>query len=148
MRSSLSALLLLAGSLLSADAFADDYVRVFGDYRVFYNAFSSDMLEPQIARSYELPRSRFRGLLNITVQRRTDSGYEGVPAQVDAQAVNLSQQLKKIPVKEVREGEVVYYLGVFPITNRETLDFDVTVSPEGSQTPMAIRFRQQFFTED
>ncbi len=120
----------------------------YGDYRIHYSAFSSHMLHPDVAHAHRLPRSRYRGILNITVQKKQgENGWEAVPARVSARAVNSAQQLKQFPMRELRDGRSVYYIGSFPVANSELLDFDVQVTALGEREPMDVRFRQQFFID-
>ena len=119
----------------------------YGDYRIHYSAFNASMLHPDVAQTHRLPRSRYRGILNITVQKQGDGGWEAVPASVTARAVNPAHQTRSFPMRELRDGRSVYYLGSFPISNSEMLDFDVQVTPRGEPQPLAVRFRQQFFID-
>ncbi|MGI9248498.1 MAG: DUF4426 domain-containing protein [Woeseiaceae bacterium] len=38
-------------------------------------------------------------------------------------------------------------MGETPVANRETLIFDITVQPEGVDTPSDVRFKRQFYTD-
>ncbi|HHB12313.1 MAG TPA: DUF4426 domain-containing protein, partial [Chromatiales bacterium] len=69
-----------------------------------------------------------------------------VPAKVTAQGVNLSNQIKKIELREIREPKAVYYIGEVPITNGETIDFTITVQPQGGER-RTVTFRQEFVTD-
>ena len=117
----------------------------FGDYVVHYNAVTTDFLTPQVARAYGIRRSRSRALLTVSVMRRGLAGATmPVAAQVQAQAVNLSGQLRRIQLREVREENAIYHLGEFRLSGSETLDFTVEVRPEGADRPLIVRFRQRF----
>lgn len=119
----------------------------FGDYVVHYNAFTSDTLSPQIAKAYDITRSKSRGVVNIAVLKKV-LGTHGSPvtAKLVASAVNLTGQLKSFDTREIREDGAIYYIGEFRVTNQETLDFKVRLQPEGSNKGLTVRFRQQFFT--
>ncbi|RLA20494.1 MAG: DUF4426 domain-containing protein [Gammaproteobacteria bacterium] len=119
----------------------------FGDYVVHYNAFTADTLSPQIAKAYDITRSRSRGVVNIAVLKKVE-GTQGksVTAKLVASAVNLTGQLKSFETREIREDGAIYYIGEFRVTNQETLDFKVRLQPEGSDKGLTVRFRQQFFT--
>lgn len=120
----------------------------FGDYVVYFNAFTTDTLPPQMAQSYDITRSKNRGLLNITVLKKVmDTPGNPVKANVKAQAVNLTGQLKELSIREVSDGNAVYYLSEFPVSNRETLDFTVDVTPAGTDREFTVTFRRQFFAE-
>lgn len=119
----------------------------FGDYVVHYNAFTSDTLSPQIAKAYDITRSKNRGVINIAVLKKV-LGTTGQPviAKLTASAVNLTGQLKTFETREIREDGAIYYIGEFRVTNQEMLDFTVTLQPKGHDKGLTIRFRQQFFT--
>ena len=119
----------------------------FGDYTVFYNAFTSDTLQPSVAKVYNITRSKNLGLLTVSVVKKSLSPL-GTPikAQVRAEATNLTGQLKSVEVREVDDGTAIYYLSEIYVTHKEVLDFTITVTPEGESRPFVVKFRQQFYT--
>lgn len=119
----------------------------FGDYVVHYNAFTADTLSPQIAKAYDITRSKSRGVVNIAILKKV-LGTQGQPvtATLRPGAVNLTGQLKSFEMREVREDGAIYYIGEFRVTNQETLDFKIGVMPKGHDRELTVRFRQQFFT--
>ena len=48
-----------------------EQARDFGDYVIHYNALTTDFLAPEVARDYGIRRSKHRGLVNISVQKKT-----------------------------------------------------------------------------
>jgi hypothetical protein len=46
-----------------------------------------------------------------------------------------------------QEQEAIYYIGVTPVANRETLIFDISVQPEGEQEASQVRFKRQFYSD-
>jgi hypothetical protein len=87
-------------------------------------------------------------MLNITVLLREDAEErEPVTAQVDVQATNLAGQLQSVSMRELRDGEAIYYVGEFSVAHEEILTFDVTVQPEGVESAHEFSFQQQFFTD-
>ena len=140
----LTALILL---LLSPFAAAENSAQ-FGDYTVYYNAFTSDTLQPSMARAYNITRSKNRGLLSVSILKKSLSPL-GTPvkAKVNASATNLTGQLKNIIIREVQDGASVYYLSEFHVSHKEVLDFVLEVQPEGETAPFTVKFRQQFFTQ-
>ncbi len=120
----------------------------FGQYVVHYNALSTDMLPPQVAREYRITRSKNRGMINITVLRKVlGSPGQPVHAFTQASAINLAGQGRKIRMREIREGNAIYYIGEFRVTNEETLKFDVSVRPQGTQEQFQVKFNQDFYTQ-
>jgi len=116
-----------------------------GDYVVHFSAQSTDQLPPEVARAYNIVRSKNRAMLNVSVLRESDS--RPVSASVTVKTVNLTGQLKNITLRQIDEQEAIYYIGEVPVANRETLIFDISVMPEGVDTASDVRFKRQFFTD-
>ncbi len=137
--------LLLAWLPLSSQA---EQFQDFGDYVVHFNAIPTSFLNPDVAKNYRITRSKHRAMLNITVLRKV-MGTAGTPlkATVKATATNLSDQVKDMNLKEIREGAAIYYVGQVRVTNDETLNFNIEVTPDGEKAPLIVRFRQRFFTD-
>ncbi len=133
--------------LLSFGAAAEQSVE-FGDYTIHYNAFPTTLLPADVARSYGITRSRSRALLNVTVLKEVlGTSSKPVEATVQTTAVNLSGQVKEIPMRKVEEENAIYYLGEFVVRNEETLRFTIEVTPEHAGPSRRIEFSQQFFTD-
>ncbi len=138
--------LVLLGLLLPLSGYTDQ-AREFNGYVVHYNAVTTDFLRPEIAQTHGIVRSRNRVLLNISVQAKTEGAADRpVHAKVSASATNLNGQLKTISMREVRDGDAIYYLGELPVADKEILDFTAKVTPEGETRTYTIEFRKQFFT--
>lgn len=119
----------------------------FDEYIIHYNAFMADMLDPRVAKAHGIQRSQNRGVLTVAIQRKPGHVPADVPAQVKAQARTHNQQLRPMEVREIRDGQAIYYLADFPVRNEEVLDFEVNVQPQKATEPYTFRFRQQFFTK-
>lgn len=121
----------------------------FGDYVVHYNALNTNLIPPEVARGYGITRSTSRALLNVTVLKKV-MDTPGTPAEatIVATGTNLTGQLRKIEIREIRDPEgAIYYIGEFPVSNLETYRFEVSVAVEGESEPLMVVFRQQFYTE-
>jgi len=119
--------------------------RTFGDHVVYFNAIRTDSLTPEVATSYGIVRSANRVLVNISLARVSDEpAGTPVPGAVTVQAANLNGQLKDLTVREIREGEAVYYIGDVSVAGDETLVFTVDAIPEGTSTPLTLKFQRQF----
>ena len=119
-----------------------------GDYVVHFSAQSTDQLPPEVARAYNILRSKNRAMLNVSIIRESDGA--SVPGTVAVKTVNLTGQLKNVTMRKIEEpGDVVaiYYIGETPVANRETLVFDITVQPEGADMASEVRFKRQFYTD-
>ena len=140
--------LLAAGLSLSLPAVATETSTSADGYVVHHNAFSADTLSPAIAQRYGIQRSKARGVLNVSVIKEK-AGTTGTPtaARVEVQATNLTGQQQRVPMREVKEQEAVYYLGEFPVKDQETLNFTIEVTPEGATKAIKAVTSQQFFTK-
>lgn len=128
--------------LMAGPAFADRS-QTFGDITVHYNAITSDTLAPEVAKAYDITRSRYRGLLIISVQRPNKLGMaQSVAAKIDAYAVNLSEQLRNISMREIREDGAVYYIGDFSVAPQEVLRFTANIVPQGQKETNKLEFQQ------
>ena len=117
----------------------------FGNVEVHYNALTTDELLPEVARSYKIERSKTRGLLTIAVLKKNKMGVlVPSPASISVFATNLTQQLSQIPMREIKEGAAVYYLGEFRVAPPDTLTFNSTVEVKGDPK-REVKFNQQFF---
>ena len=116
-----------------------------GGHTVHFSALSTDQLPPEVARQYNIVRSKNRAMLNVSVIR--DSDAAPVTAGVGVKTVNLTGQLKNVNMRKIQEQEAIYYIGEIPVANSETLVFDITVTPEGESDPIELRFKRQFFTD-
>ena len=116
-----------------------------GDYVVHFSAQTTDQLPPEVAREYNIVRSKNRAMLNVSVLRKSDNAP--VAAGVAVKTVNLTGQLKNITMRQINEQDAIYYIGELPVANRETLIFDISVVPEGADQASEVRFKRQFFTD-
>ena len=139
----------LLGSLLCLSALSGhaENSRDFGQYVVHFNALATDQLPARVARGYRITRSKNRGMINITVLRKVlGSPGQPVHAFVEVTGTNLAGQYRRIPVREVREGNAIYYIGEFGVTHEETVRFDVQARPQGSPDTLKLEFSQDFYT--
>lgn len=127
---------------------ATESSRDFGDYVVHFNALTTDQLAPEIAREHSIVRSPSRAMLNINIQRKTESGTTTAAAgTVEASALNLTGQLSELLIREIREADSIYYIAEMPVIDSEAIIFTVTVTPEGETSPFTLRFQKQFFID-
>jgi len=121
----------------------------FGDYVVHYNALSSSLLTPEVAKAYGIRRSDSRALINISVLKNTgEQTATAVKAVVSTSGRNLTGQTRNVEMREVDDGDgAIYYIGELSVRNMETFDFTAVVTPEGQSKPLNVKFRQQFYTE-
>jgi hypothetical protein len=115
-----------------------------GDHIVHFSAQSTDQLPPEVARAYNIVRSKNRAMLNVSV---LESGSNTpVTADITVKTVNLTGQLKNVTMRKIQEQDAIYYIGETPVANQETLIFDISVRPDGVDEAADVRFKRQFYT--
>ena len=128
---------------------ADNSYGEFGDYVIHINGLPTATLTPEIAQNYGITRSESSGLVNLVVLK--NSGEPGlqqpVRAQVTLKAANLTGQVKPVEMREITEGPSIYYIGVVSVDNRETVNFDFDIVPEGSNRNLPVRFTHKFYSD-
>lgn len=150
MRKRVITLLQLAVTLLATlplTALAQNAVR-HGELTVHYNALPTTDLDADVARQYGITRSSGRALLNVTVRKGEPGSDRGVPAQITAAATNLNGQRQQLNMREVREGDAIYYIGEARVADKDTLSFEIEVSTQGSDAPIRASFQQTFFARN
>jgi len=121
--------------------------RDFGDYTLHFNAMSTDLLTPEVARAYNIVRSKNRALLTVSINRKAAGTIgKSVHGQVSVRASNLTGQLKNLSLQEINEDDAVYYVGDLAVANGETLIFEVEAIPENETVPLTVKFSRRFYS--
>ncbi len=120
----------------------------FGDYVLHFNALTTDQLEPEVAKQYDIVRSKNRALLNISIVKKASGSVgQSVSGSVSASATNLTGQLKNLTLREVKNGSAVYYIGDIAVANGETLIFNIDATPINETSRFSVRFKHQFYAD-
>jgi hypothetical protein len=128
----------------SSNAFAEN-MKKMGTMQVHYMAINATFLTPKIAKAYNIERSRFNGLINISV---LDDTKESTPAKsviIQGKARNDLGQIKNLEFDEVKEGDAIYYLAQIKYSDEETFYFDITIT-DGKET-QTLKFKQKFYVD-
>ncbi len=119
-----------------------------GDYEIFYSAFNTSFISPDVARAAGITRGKNKGLVNISVVRY--EGGERIPVEVAAiegEAWDLIYR-NALDFKPIVEPGAVYYLAPFKITNdNEFIQFSIQVQPEGLGETVDIKFKRNFYLD-
>jgi len=116
-----------------------------GDHVVHFSAQPTDQIPPEVARAYNIVRSKNRAMLNVSVLDKKSGA--AVTAKVTVKTVNLTGQLKNVTMRKIEEQKAIYYIGETPVANRETLIFDITIMPDGVDKSTDVRFKRQFYSD-
>ena len=136
-------------AVLSSFTAVAQQAQQFDDYSIHYNALNSSLISPEVAKAYGIRRSDSRALINVSVLKNIENQSPlAVKAVVTASGRNLTGQTRVVEMREISEGgDAIYYIGELSVSNMETFDFTVLVTPEGKSNPFNVKFRQQFYTE-
>ncbi|MCI0913175.1 DUF4426 domain-containing protein [Pseudomonas putida] len=131
--------LCLALPALAADAAKAERKEVFGDVTVHYSAFTSSMLQPDIAAATGLVRSKNQGVLNIAVLKASKPAM----AVVSGTVKDLTGRSNPLSFKQLNDRGAIYYIAQFKIDQAETLTFDLNVETGGISHKLS--FNQEVF---
>jgi len=128
---------------------SEESFKEFGNYEVHYNAVRADRIAAEIARAHGIERSKNRVMLNVTMLRKEADQAPRKPVKgvVSVDAYNLNGQLKSIDIRQVTEGEAIYYIGEVSIGDSEILVFDIKAQPENETSAFAVKFKREFFSD-
>ncbi|MFV0575236.1 MAG: DUF4426 domain-containing protein [Vibrio sp.] len=114
---------------------------------VHYSAFNSTMLTPEVATQYKLKRNGYSAILNISILDTSKLGKPAIDAKLKGTSKNLVGQTRTLEFRQIKEGSAIYYLAEFPITEEETLTFNIDVDA-GNTGSGPLTFTQKFYIEE
>ncbi len=116
----------------------------FGHLEVHYIALPSTFLTPDVAKSYGITRSRYTGILNISVlNKNMDS--RAITAALAGTAKNLLGNRVDLDFREVKEGQAIYYIAEVPHRNEETYRFDINITADKKSN--TLKFEHKFYVD-
>ena len=120
-------------------------MKKLGSMNVHYMAIGSTFFTPEIAKVYGITRSRYNGLINISVLDNSQKGNPSKTVSITGKAKNNLGQFKDLDFKEVKEGGAIYYLAQVSYSNEETLHFDIMIN-DGKEKQQ-LKFSQTFYVD-
>lgn len=115
-----------------------------GNWDIHYIAFNSTFLQPDIAKHYNIVRSKYNGVINISVLN-TDKQNAAQRVHIKGRAKNLIGHDKAIKFKQVTEGKSIYYLAQIGFNDEETFKFEITVT-QGDRSE-TFKFQEKFYAQ-
>ncbi|MCJ8320038.1 MAG: DUF4426 domain-containing protein [Colwellia sp.] len=131
-------------SIFSAAVMAEN-MKKLGSMNVHYMAIGATFLTPEIAKAYGIERSRYNGLINISVLDNTQKNTPAKTVSISGTARNDLGQIKSLEFKEVKEGDAIYYLAQVKYSDEETYYFDLEIT-DGTQI-QKLKFKQKFYVD-
>ena len=120
-------------------------MKKLGSMNVHYMAIGSTFFTPEIAKVYGITRSRYNGLVNISVLDNTKTGNPAKTVTISGQAKNNLGQFKSLAFTEVKEGDAIYYLAQVSYNDEETLHFTLNINDGKEQ--QTLKFSQKFYVD-
>jgi hypothetical protein len=117
--------------------------QVLGSWDVHYIALNSTFLSPEVAKQYSIVRSKFNGLINISVLNSKDKAAQSVV--LTGEAKNLIGVSKKLTFKQVKEGKAIYYLAVLPFSDQEQYRISININDGLEQK--TLKFQHKFYAD-
>ncbi len=145
MKNSLKYGLLLILSLCFTFAASAENMKKLGSMNVHYIALGATFLTPEIAKTYNIERSRYNGLINISVLDNTQKNTPAKTVSITGTARNDLGQIKQLEFVEVKEGNAIYYLSQIKYSDEETFYFDLKIT-DGSESH-TLKFKQKFYVD-
>jgi hypothetical protein len=131
--------------ILSQSATAEQFKQI-KDLEVHYSAFNSTLIPAKVTRQYQIKRSGYNALINITILDRSQAGKPAITGTVQGTAKNLLGTIKPLTFKEIKEATSVYYIAELPFVNEELYSIKIDVS-SGLKGSGNITFNQKFYVE-
>ncbi|MFT5987495.1 MAG: hypothetical protein ACI912_000986 [Marinobacter psychrophilus] len=142
MRSAFALVLLCCAGLAQADS------KNFGEYTVSWSVLPSTFLTPEIAKEYNLQRSKGIGIVNVAIMQTSANGtLSPVAGQVEGRVTNDIQQVRFLAFRRIQEGSAVYFIAEYQYGTAELLTFNVTARPTGHDQELPVRFSQALFND-
>ena len=136
-------LIILCSLVLSLNAQADQHnYKNHGDHKIFFSAFNSTFIDPDIAVANQIIRGKDKGLVNIAVVLKAGSGQ---PALITGNVYNIFQMSQKLEFFEVREQDTVYYLAPFEFENEDFLTFKISVQSNSGEPAYQLKFQKKMY---
>ena len=139
-------ILLTLSLLVSCGQLHAEQLKRFGDWEVHYMALSSTFITPKVAKAYGIVRSRYSGLINISVLNSEKTGKPAQAVNINGVAKDLMGKPQTLQFKEIKEGDAIYYIAQFDYQNEEIYNFSIDIS-NGTNHNHKLTFSQKFYTD-
>lgn len=120
----------------------------FDEFEIYHSIFNTSFLDPKIAQSYDIIRSKQLGLVNVAVRKfREDGSSTAVPALVKVSVSDLMKSTA-IEMREIRETDAaIYYIGSFRIDNKQKQFFRFEVRPDPNRPAYKFEIDKVLYTD-
>lgn len=117
--------------------------KTLGDWDVHYMVVNTAFLTPDVANAYDIVRSKYSALVNISVLNKDNQKAQ--LTDVTGSATNLLGTKHKLTFRRIEDGEAIYYLAVLSFDNLETFRFAIDIRQGDARH--TLKFQQKLYTE-
>lgn len=115
-----------------------------GDVTIRASVVQTSTLPEAVAMQYGIERSDRLVMLLVAVRQGPEAQETALPATITASATDLRGRRQDIPMRELRSGDLLDYVGTAEIDLPDTLRFDLTVMREGG-AQSTMQFSREFY---
>ncbi|MGB2115187.1 MAG: DUF4426 domain-containing protein [Porticoccaceae bacterium] len=133
---------MLLTSIALSEPLKQSHYKQHGDIKIFYSAFESSFIAPEVAVAYNFVRGKDKGLVNIAVVQTLG---QGMPANITGQVSNILQQSQQLEFIPIKEQNTIYYLAPFEFDNEDFLTFKIKVDSPISKGPYSFKFQKKMY---
>ena len=133
---------MLLTSIALSEPLKQSHYKQHGDIKIFYSAFESSFIAPEVAVAYDFVRGKDKGLVNIAVVKTLGRGE---PAKISGRVFNILQQSQPLEFIAIKEQNTIYYLAPFEFDNEDLLTFKISVDRPASQGPYSFKFQKKMY---
>ena len=133
---------MLLTSIALSEPLKQSHYKQHGDIKIFYSAFESSFIAPEVAVAYNFVRGKDKGLVNIAVVQTLG---QGMPANITGQVSNILQQSQQLEFIPIKEQNTIYYLAPFEFDNEDFLTFKIKVDSPISTGPYSFKFQKKMY---
>ena len=135
-------LALFTVSLALPTVASDKVFKQVGDNKIFFSAFNSTFIDPDVAVANQIVRGKDKGLVNIAVVMGSGTGKSSV---ITGNVYNIFQMSQPLEFVEVREQDAVYYLAPFEFENEDFLTFKISVRSDPQKPAYDLKFQKKMY---
>ena len=115
-----------------------------GDVTIRASVVQTSTLPEAVAMQYGIERSDRLAMLLVAVRQGPEARETALPATITATAVDLRGRRQDIPMRELRTGELLDYVGTAELDLPDTVRFELTILREGS-AQSTMQFTREFY---
>ncbi|TWI09448.1 DUF4426 domain-containing protein [Aerolutibacter ruishenii] len=115
-----------------------------GDVTIRASVVQTSTLPEAVAMQYGIARSDRVALLLVGVRQGPEAQETALPATITATAVDLRGRRQDIPMRELRTGDLLDYVGTTDIDLPDTVRFELAIVREGG-AQSTMQFSREFY---